>query len=80
MLTKLHEKIAAVKVIKNYRQLYPYVRPYWFPALVSMVITVPIGAIDAVIAWALRPYMDVVMVDKNMSSSALFPILIILFS
>ncbi|MBP5344409.1 MAG: ABC transporter ATP-binding protein [Alphaproteobacteria bacterium] len=67
-------------IIKNYRKIYPYVRPYLFRALIAMLITIPIGAMDAVIAWVLKPYMDVVMIDKNMNSSILFPALIIVFS
>ena len=35
---------------------------------------------DAVIAWSLKPYMDVVMVEKNTASTAYIPILIIVFS
>lgn len=80
MLQKLKNKIKTMHIIKNYRKIYPYVRPYLFRALIAMLITIPIGAMDAVIAWVLKPYMDVVMIDKNMNSSILFPALIIVFS
>ena len=80
MFSKLINKLNTMTVIKNYRKMYPYVRPYWSRALLAILITIPIGAMDAVIAWVLRPYMDVVMIDKNMSSSILFPALIIIFS
>jgi len=80
MFAKLIDKIKTMKVVQNYRKMYPYVRPYWIRALLAMLITIPIGAMDAVIAWVLRPYMDVVMVNKTIGSSVLFPILIIVFS
>ena len=80
MLQKLTDKIKTMNLVKNYRKMYPYVRPYWGRALIAMLITIPIGAMDAVIAWVLKPYMDVVMIDKSINSSALFPALIIVFS
>ncbi len=46
----------------------------------TLVITIPIGAMDAVIAWALKPYMDVVMVEKGTQYTALIPLAIILFT
>ena len=65
---------------KNYSKMWVYVKPYWFRALMAIVITIPIGAMDAVIAWALKPYMDVVMVEKGASYTAYIPLLIILFT
>ena len=38
---------------KNYRRMWPYVKPVWFRALCSMLICIPIGSLDAVIALAL---------------------------
>ncbi|MBQ9731646.1 MAG: ABC transporter ATP-binding protein [Alphaproteobacteria bacterium] len=60
--------------------MYPYVKPYTFRALIAVLITIPIGSMDAVIAWSLKPYMDIVMVEKSSSSTAYIPILIIIFS
>ena len=45
-----------------------------------MLITIPIGAMDAVIAWALKPYMDIVMIEKGTNYTTFIPILIILFT
>lgn len=80
MFANFIEKIKNTYVIKNYRKILPYVRPYWGRALLAVVITIPIGSMDAVIAWSLKPYMDVVMVEKSTASTAYIPILIILFS
>ncbi|MBQ8784962.1 MAG: ABC transporter ATP-binding protein [Alphaproteobacteria bacterium] len=60
--------------------MWPYVKPYWLRGLVSVLITIPIGSMDAVIAWSLKPYMDVVMVEKTTSATNYIPILIIVFS
>ncbi|MBR5598750.1 MAG: ABC transporter ATP-binding protein [Alphaproteobacteria bacterium] len=62
--------------------MLPYVKPYWGRAMIAVLITIPIGSMDAVIAWALKPYMDVVMVEKSTggTSTLLIPILIIVFS
>lgn len=80
MFKKIREKINSLYMVKNYRKVLPYVKPYWVRALLAVLITIPIGSMDAVIAWSLKPYMDVVMVEKNTASTAYIPILIIVFS
>ena len=67
-------------MFKNYSKMWVYVKPYWGRALLAMVITIPIGAMDAVIAWALKPYMDVVMVEKGASYTAYIPLMIVAFT
>lgn len=75
-------KIGSLYIVKNYSKILPYVKPYWKRALLAVLITLPIGAMDAVIAWSLKPYMDVVMLEKQTTTfqTALIPFLIILFS
>ena len=82
MFQKLKAKILSMNLVVNYKKILPYVKPYWGRALTAVLITIPIGSMDAVIAWALKPYMDVVMVEKSTggSSTLLIPILIIVFS
>ncbi|MBE6449177.1 MAG: ABC transporter ATP-binding protein [Alphaproteobacteria bacterium] len=60
--------------------MYPYVKPYKTRAILALLITLPIGSMDAVIAWVLKPYMDTVMIEKSVQATSLIPILIILFS
>ena len=45
-----------------------------------MGLAVPIGALDAVIALSLKPYMDIVMMEKQMQSTWYLPILIVIFT
>ncbi|MBQ7126962.1 ATP-binding cassette domain-containing protein [bacterium] len=60
--------------------MWPYVKPIWFRALMSMLICIPIGSLDAVIALALKPYMDLVMVEKSVSSPWYIPLGIVAFT
>ena len=80
MFKKLLDKIKSTYTIQNYMKIMPYVKPYWFRGIMSVLITIPIGSMDAVIAWSLQPYMDIVMVEKNTASTNYIPILIIVFS
>lgn len=61
--------------------MWPYVKPYWFRALLAMGLCIPIGSLDAVIAWCLKPYMNMVLVEKTAGSSEWFvPLFIIGFT
>ena len=64
----------------NYSRMWPYVRPYWFRALLAMLICIPIGSLDAVIALSLKPYMDLVMVEKTVESPWYIPFGIVAFT
>lgn len=60
--------------------LWPYIKPYWVKALIALLITIPVGSMDAVIAWSMKPYMDIVLVEKSAHTTAYIPIIIIAFS
>lgn len=64
----------------NYSRILPFVKPYWFKAMLAIVICIPIGALDAVIALSLKPYMDLVMVEKTIESPWYIPLGIVLFT
>ncbi len=84
MATKLskeiREKILHNMFVKNYRRMWPYMKPFWFRALLSVLVAIPVGSLDAVIALSLKPYMDVVMVDKNLQTAWYIPLMIIGFT
>ena len=67
-------------LFQNYSKIYPYVRPYLGRAILAILVTLPLGAMDAVIAWVLKPYMDIVMIEKSAKATSLLPLLIIVFS
>ncbi len=74
------EKIKQNRFYINYSRMWPYVKPVWFRGLLSVLICIPIGALDAVIALALKPYMDLVMVEKSISSPWYIPLGIVAFT
>lgn len=76
----LIDKILNWRFYVNYKRMWPYIKPVWFRALCSMLICIPIGSLDAVIALALKPYMDLVMVDKSLHSPWYIPLGIVAFT
>ena len=72
--------LSRLSFVQNYRRMIPYVRPYWGRALLALLITLPIGSMDAVIAWVLKPYMDIVMIEKSVRATSFIPLLIVVFS
>ncbi len=73
-------KILTLRFVVNYRRMWPYIKPVWFRALCSMLICIPIGSLDAVIALFMKPYMDLVMVEKSVQSPWYIPIAIVMFT
>ncbi len=69
-----------LKFIDHYKIMWPFVKPYLFRAIFAVALCIPIGALDAVVALALKPYMDVVLVDKTDQSPAYIPLLIVGFT
>ena len=74
------KKLKQSQAYINYSRILPYVRPYWFRALLAVLICIPIGSLDAVIALALKPYMDIVMVEKSVESPWYIPFGIVAFT
>ena len=66
--------------VKNYKRMWPYIKPVWFRALLTLLLAIPVGSMDALIAWAIKPYTDAVMVQQNLAASWYIPILIVGFT
>tara|TARA_Y100001960_G_C14755167_1_gene870822 strand:+ start:804 stop:2552 length:1749 start_codon:yes stop_codon:yes gene_type:complete len=62
------------------KKLWPYVRPYKGRAIVALLIAIPLGGLDAVIAYSLKPFMDSVMIEKSVETAMYVPLVIIGFS
>lgn len=45
-------------------RIWPYIKPYWFRILLGFLVAIPLGLLDGVTAFALKPYMDYVIGDK----------------
>lgn len=74
------EYIKGTQAYINYSRMLPYIKPYWFRALMAMLVCIPIGSLDAVIALSLKPYMDLVMVEKSVQSPWYIPLGIVAFT
>ena len=77
---KIPQKIMQNQFYTNYSRMWPFVKPIWGVALLSLLICVPVGSLDAAIALFLKPYTDVVVVGKNMESPWYIPLLIVGFT
>lgn len=42
-------------------RIWPYIRPYWFRILLTFMVAIPLGLLDGVTAFALKPFMDYVV-------------------
>jgi len=73
-------RLKANQFVFNYGRMWPFIKPFWKMALLSLIITIPIGMLDATVALFLKPYTDLVIVDKDMSSPWYIPLLIISFT
>ena len=45
-------------------RIWPYIKPYWFRILLGFLVAIPLGLLDGVTAFALKPYMDYVIGGK----------------
>ncbi|MBS7094382.1 MAG: ABC transporter ATP-binding protein [Azospirillum sp.] len=77
---QIDEEIKKLPFIEHYKKMWPFVKPYMFRAMLAILICIPIGALDSVVALSLKPYMDIVLVDKTESSPAYIPLLIVAFT
>ena len=77
---KIIQTIKQNRFYINYSRMWPYVRPVWFRSLMSVLICIPIGSLDAIIALALKPYMDMVMIEKSINSPWYIPLGIVAFT
>jgi len=66
--------------IFNYRRMWPFIKPYWVRGLLGILLTVPVGALDAVMAGFLKPITDNVLVDKDVEFARMLPAIIIGFT
>ena len=71
---------ASTSFWRGYRRFWPFLRPYWGIALLGIILTIPVGALDAVIALFLKPFTDQVMVDQEKQFADYVPLVIIGFT
>lgn len=65
---------------EKFKQLIQYIKPYLPMTLLSILLTLPAGALDAVIVMTLKPYMDVIMLNKSIHSPWTISFFILVFT
>ena len=46
-------------------RIFPYIKPYLFRVFLGFIVAIPLGLLDGVTAFALKPYMDYVVGGKS---------------
>lgn len=46
-------------------RIFPYIKPFLFRIFLGFLVAIPVGLLDGVTAFALKPYMDYVIGQKN---------------
>jgi ATP-binding cassette, subfamily B, bacterial MsbA len=80
MFKKYKEKLKNNYTVQNLSKIWPFVKPYKGRAILTLLLAAPLGALDAVIAWSLKPFMDNVMIDKSIETAMYVPLVIIGFA
>lgn len=68
-------KLAATSAKNSFKytwllsRILPYITPYWFRITLGFLIAIPLGLLDGVTAFALKPYMDYVVGGKAFAYS-----------
>lgn len=65
---------------RGYKLFWPFLKPYWMLASLGILLTIPVGALDAVIALFLKPFTDNVMVNQEIEAAYYVPLIIIGFT
>ncbi|MCP4354997.1 MAG: ATP-binding cassette domain-containing protein [Proteobacteria bacterium] len=60
--------------------MWPYIKPYKYKALFALLFSVPLGLLDSVIAWSLKPFMDNVLITKSVETATYIPFIIFGFA
>ena len=47
------------------KQIFPFIRPYLFRIFIGLLVALPLGVLDGVTAYVLKPYMDYVINGKT---------------
>ncbi len=48
------------------KRIFPYIKPFWVRVLLGFIVAIPVGLLDGVVSFALKPYMDYVVGQQNL--------------
>ena len=80
VLSVLKQQIFENMFVKNYKRMWPYIKPFWGRALLTILLAAPIGAMDAVIAWSIKPFTDGMINHDPLFPAWFLPIIIVSFT
>ena len=66
--------------IRGYKTFWKFLKPYAWWGILGVLLTIPVGALDAVVASFLKPFMDQVMVAQDLEFAHKVPYYIIGFT
>lgn len=73
------ELVTGHPLVVNYKKMWPFIKPYWFRAMLGILLALPVGALDSVIALFMKSFTDDVLVAKDALMAAYIPVLIVGF-
>lgn len=80
MFSKIFRSFREAHFFQNFTKIYEYIRPYKVRALIALLVSVPIGILDAAIPAGLKYYIDGIATNKSSLIVALMPLLIVSFT
>lgn len=63
-----------------FKRIYKYVKPYLGRVVLNLILAIIVGLLDAVVAYSLKPYTDIVLIGKNNFWATWLPVCIIFFA
>lgn len=66
--------------LSGLKKFWPFLKPYLFLTIIGILLTIPVGALDAAVASFLKPFMDNVIVDKDTDFAYKVPYIIVGFT
>lgn len=66
--------------IRGYQRFWPFLHPVLWWGLLGVLLTIPVGALDSVIAFFLKPFTDQIMIEQEKSFVTYVPFIIIGFT
>lgn len=66
--------------LTGFKKFWPFLKPYFLFTILGILLTIPVGGLDAAVASFLKPFMDNVMVEKDTVFAKQVPLIIIGFT
>lgn len=60
--------------MEDYKKIFYLVKPYWKRVVVAGIVSIVISALNASLAWLVKPALDGVLLKKNISMLTLLPV------